>query len=61
MHLLVDGAVIVSVCDEDPHADTSSVATTNVARTVGETEMTRRATVATVVDATPNSAGALPS
>ena len=52
---------MVSVCDEDPHADTSTVATTNVARTVGEKEATRRATVDTIVDTTPNSAGALPS
>lgn len=48
-HFVDDGAVMLSVCEEDPQADTASAAVTSVADAVNEREARRRPTVDTVV------------
>jgi hypothetical protein len=47
----VDGAVMLSVCEEDPHAYATSAATISVVNAVNERDGPLRPTVATVVDA----------
>jgi len=55
-HLVDDGAVRLSVCEEEPQAAATRVPTTSVANAVTEREELRRP-VATVVDAPEPVAG----
>jgi hypothetical protein len=46
---LVDGALMVSVCEEDPQADATSAATTSIVAAVNERDVPVRRTVATSI------------